>query len=159
MVSWFGNILIKTEEVDMARPVEWTEGRMAIARLLYLELLKMGKTEREIDTVEDVPSHQYRNKWLNDLTFLEQCYHAREIGATRILESAEEKQDLAYQMALDEAASPQLVSIVSEISKHARWKAAKYNKRMYGDKQAVELSGPEGGAIPVLNVFEAPKAE
>lgn len=36
-----------------------------------------------------------------------------------------------------------------------KWKAGKFNQRMYGDKQAVELTGKDGQALnpPIINVL------
>jgi hypothetical protein len=40
------------------------------------------------------------------------------------------------------------VSIVDNIAQHARWKASKLNREIYGDKTVVE-----GGDIPIRHTF------
>lgn len=125
----------------MVRPIEWTEERIEIAKELYLNLLRLGKTEREIDKVEEIPEHSQRCFWQRIPGFSEQCSEARAEGAVYILEEAEIKQEDAYERAICDSASPQLISIVKDIMAHARWKASKYNKRVYGDKNTTEIVG------------------
>ena|ERR1700742_682188 len=123
-----------------ARPKEWYGKRLEHAKALYLELLRLGKTEMEINAVEGVPAHNDRSKWKDDPAFAEECALARKAAADLILEDAEQKVALVYNMALDDAASPQLVSIADKILYHARWKVGKYNKEVYGDKIQQEIT-------------------
>ena len=131
------------------RPVIWTPDKIVEAKQLYLALLKEGKTEYQINACEGLPSHPYRNEWLDDEEFAEQVKKARAIGATMILENYERDVELVYQMAIDEAASPQLVSVVKEKGTHARWKASKYNRQLYGDKNVTELQGSAENPVSV----------
>lgn len=121
-------------------PKQWTDAEIVEAKELYLQLLSLGMKEYEIDKVDTIPGHTYRSVWSHEKEFAELCSRARAYSAQHILEKAEERQELTYQMALDEAASPQLVAIVKEMSQHARWKAAKYNREVYGDKQSVDVN-------------------
>ena len=126
----------------MARPIEWTEDRLEEAKLIYLKLLRDGLTEDEIDKEDGVPCWNYRAKWKEDQSFSDNVQRARAIGTERILEGAEKVLKKTYEAAVEDKASPQLVSITDQIVKHARWKASKYSPRVYGDKTTVETEKP-----------------
>lgn len=127
------------------RPKEWTPERVEKAKELYLSLLRIGKNELEIDEVENIPSWPYRSDWQKDSSFLHDVQRARAIGASHLLAEGEKIMADTYNRALDEAASPQLVSITDQIMKHRRWKASKFDQDTYGDKSKVENTGPNGG--------------
>lgn len=134
------------------RPIEWTEDKVIIAKELYINLLRLGKTEREIDKVEEIPSHSQRCFWQEDNMFSERCAIARAEGAVYIIEEAEIKQEDAYERAIYDFASPQLISIVESMMKHARWKASKYNKRVFGDRSTTEVVGDPNRPIELKTV-------
>lgn len=125
----------------MARPIKWTPELMEEAKVLYLSLLRAGKTEDEIDSADGVPCWDYRAQWLSDSNYSDDVQRARAIGAERMLLDGEKILNDTYQRALDEAASPQLVSITDQIMKHRRWKASKFAPKVYGDKIQTEHSG------------------
>ncbi len=126
-----GNLPVEAKPVG--RPRIWEGEKAEQAKELYLELLAQGYTERELAVVENLPSYEVRWQWLKDEEFSIQCHEARAIGAEFILGNAEEALEDTYQRALDDAASPQLIQATESKMRHARWKASKYNKRMYGD--------------------------
>jgi len=108
---------------------------------LYLDLLSQGKTEAEVSLVEGMPSWPIRYRWQDDAEFFTNRSRAQAHGATLALADAKRKLEDTYQRALDDAASPQLVSIVDKIAQHARWCASRLAKDEYGDKQDVTSNG------------------
>jgi len=131
----------------MVRPVEWTEERIAEAKILYLQLLRAGMTEAQIDEVESVPCWDYRAQWKEDASYSDDVQRARSIGAERLLINAEKVLEDTYQRAVVDSASPQLVSVTDQIIKHARWKAAKFAPKVYGEKLQTEVSGVDGSPV------------
>lgn len=133
------------------RPPAYTPEQIESHKQEYLSLLSQGKNEREIDEIEGMPGHTYRNCWLSDLVFAEQCSRARAIGADFNLQSACEKVNYAWERAKTGDANAAMVSLAAEYMRHARWLASKHNKQVYGDKTAVEVSGKDGKPIEFLN--------
>lgn len=143
----------KTKRPRGAQPI-WTEDMLEEAKELYLDLLRLGKTEYQIDVVPDLPGHAVRNKWIKDQGFAQQVAQARADGAVHILEEAEKKQQDAYERALDDAASPQLVAVINGIMNHARWKASKYNKSLFGEQSTTKLVGDKENPVQIDSKIE-----
>ena len=120
---------------------------------LYLELLAEGKTEAEVSQVENMPAWPKRYSWQEDEKFCINRSRAQAHGATKKLAAAESKLEYVYERALDDAASPQLVSITDKIAQHARWCASRLAKDEYGEKQDITTNGKDikGGVIVVAN--------
>ena len=118
---------------------------------LYLDLLSQGKTEAEVSSVEGMPTWPIRYRWQDDAEFFTNRSRAQAHGASLALADAKRKLEDTYQRALDDAASPQLVSIVDKIAQHARWCASRLAKDEYGDKQDITTNGKEiKGAVIVV---------
>lgn len=130
----------------MARPIEWTPERVEEAKVLYLQLLRAGKTEEEIDAVDGVPCWDYRVQWSKDKSFSGNVHDARALGAERLLIEGEKIMRNTYDRALDDAASPQLVAVTENIMKHRRWKASKYAPNLFGDR-TIHAGDPENPIV------------
>lgn len=113
---------------------------------LYLELLALGKTEREIDAVEGMACWRTRAGWKKDAEFNAQLMRTRELAAQNHLLNAEKKLEEVIMRAEDEACSPQLASLVNSMLHHARWKASVTSPRTHGNKVAV---GGDEDAPPI----------
>ncbi|MDN3273379.1 hypothetical protein QWJ07_03930 [Frankia sp. RB7] len=114
---------------------------------LYLDLLRLGKTERDIDSVKGMPSWPTRYLWLADKKFSTHRLEAQAQGVELALVSHEERCLHVYDKALDDAANKPLVDLLKEMGQHARWKASKLNRAVYGEKVSTELTGKDGKAI------------
>lgn len=130
----------------IGRPPSYTPEEIEQHKQLYLSLLALGKNEREMDAIEGFPGHNYRSEWKNDPAFKEQCQRARATGASAHLQEAKEKLAYAWERAVEDSASPQLVSLAESFMRHARWIAAKHNREEFGD---VVKNIQEGGDKPV----------
>ena len=64
---------------------------MAVQQELYLDLLRLGKTEREIDAVDEMPSWPTRYLWLADKKFSTRRLEAQAQGVELALVSHEER--------------------------------------------------------------------
>lgn len=129
------------------RPIEWTPERMEDAKSLYLNLVSLGKTEAEINEVEGLPSWAYRYAWQNDVAFLTHLQEARRKSASIHAYDAIGIVKEAYDRALDEAASPQLVSAANNYAKVKLMVAAKLDKDTWGDSVRNEHTGKNGEPI------------
>lgn len=126
-----------------------SETDVKAAQELYLSLIRLGMTEKKINLVEGMPSWDTRWNWQDDADFSARRIDAQKQGATMGLVEHEERLEQVYQMGLDEAANPGLVSVLKEMGAHARWKASKLHSEVYGDKLKSEVSGPNGAPVPV----------
>lgn len=133
----------------------FSEEETAAAKELYLSLLSIGKTEREMDAVEALPGHSHRTHWKDDPAFLEQCKRARALGAEHKLQHANDKLDYAWERAIEDSCNPQLVSLAESYMKHARWLASKHNRDVYGEKVSQELTGKDGGPVQIADIVQA----
>lgn len=143
------------------RPTEWTEELIAKAKELYLQLVTLGKSEREIDAVEEIPGWSQRYAWRKDPEFSTQLKEARlasgDVHAFEALGIVEH----AYERALDEAASPQLVTAANNYAKMKMMVAAKLNKETWGDKVTIggDAENPIKTDMNLTVTFVKPDAE
>jgi hypothetical protein len=123
---------------------------VAVLKEVYLELLAQGKSERQIDVVDGMPSWGTRWQWKHDAAFLTQCRRAKAHGAEETLLQAEQKLAESIMRAEDEACPPQLPPLVKELMSHARWKAKCFNPGAYGDR--MQFAGDPDAPIKTENV-------
>jgi len=124
---------------------------------LYLSLPRLGKTEIEINAVEDMPCWDTRFRRLSDKDFSARRLEAQEQGCKLGLVSAEEKLEDTYQRAITDAASPQLVTITDKIAQYVRWKASKLNRDLYGEKiQSDNRNTNVNARVDAQGLAEAP---
>lgn len=123
------------------------EDEVAVLKETYLSLLRLGKTEIEISAVEGMVCWETRYRWLSDAEFSARRIEAQGQGVELALIAHDERMAKVYDMALDDAANKPLVDIVKEMGQHARWRASKLNRKIYGDKLSTELTGKDGKPI------------
>jgi hypothetical protein len=123
---------------------------------IYLGLLRLGKTEREIDVVEGMVSWDTRWRWHIDAEFSAQCLNARKQGVEYSLIEHELRQQKVFEMGLDDVANKPLVDALKEMGQHVRWKAAKLNRDTYGEKHDLTTNGKDikGGMVIVVGSLE-----
>jgi len=122
---------------------------------LICEQIADGNSLRSICADEDMPSKTTVFRWLAaDTAFRDHYARAREAQADSladdILDIADES---AHDTYIDENGNERTNTEVvarSRLRVDARkWIAAKLKPKVYGDKVSAELSGPNGGDIPV----------
>lgn len=110
-------------------------------------LLRLGKTEIEINAVDGMVSWDTRYRWLADKAFSARRLEAQAQGVELTLVAHEERCLHVYDKALDDAANKRLIDLPKEMGQHARWMASKLNRAIYGEKVSTELTGKDGKAI------------
>jgi len=135
-----------------------SETDVAAWKTLYLDLLSKGHTEIDIDEVSGMPCWYTRYQWKqNDADFSTRRTAAQHRGIEHDLHDAKQKLKYAFDRAVDDAASPQLVTIADKIAAHARWKAVRLNKDDYGDKTDVTTNGKELKGVTIVVGSQADK--
>lgn len=124
-----------------------------------MSLLRIGRTEKECDAVEGLPSWPTRYSWLADKDFFTRRQEAQKLGVEYQLIAHEERCLHVYDKALDDAANKPLVDLLKEMGNHTRWKASKLNRDTYGEKVATENKNTNLNASVDAETFrEAPDA-
>jgi hypothetical protein len=118
--------------------------KVALLQETYLGLLRLGKTEIEINAVDGMVSWDTRYRWLSDTKFSARRLEAQAQGVELTLVVHEQRCLHVYDKALDDAANKPLVDLLKEMGQHARWKASKLNRNVYGEKVSAELTGKNG---------------
>lgn len=108
---------------------------------LYLELLSHGKTEAEVSAVDGMPSWPIRYGWQKDEQFLINRQGAKKQGAAHILSEATRRYDYVYDRAIEDSASPQLVTACENFGKHSRWMSSRMDPEEWGDKKDITSGG------------------
>lgn len=126
------------------RPTEWTPKRIEAAKPLYLQLIAQGLSEHKIDAVEEMPAWEYRRKWQQDNDFLAQLKEARRDSAYTRMSDAERRLEYAYERAVEDSASPQLVTAAQNFAKFQSMVAAKLDRETWGEKVINEITPGEG---------------
>lgn len=123
----------------MARPTDYTKelGDQICARIAEDEGVAA------ICRDESMPSRTTIYAWLRTQEeFANNYAHARlDQGHT----AADEMREVRRKVA-DGTLDPAAARVIADALK---WEAGRRNPKAYGDKAAVELSGPNGGAIPI----------
>jgi len=141
----------------MGRPSDFTP---EIAGRICEELIE-GKSLREICKAEDMPSASTVCRWLGQHeAFREQYARAREAQADTLFDEILEIADDGtndYVIRKGEGEDVERVDhdhiARSRLRVDARkWMASKLQPKKYGDKVQQELSGPDGGPIPIAKV-------
>jgi hypothetical protein len=114
---------------------------------LYLALLRLGKTEIEINAVDGMVCWDTRYRWLADSGFSARRQEAQRQGVELQLISHEERLATVYEMGLDGASNKPLVDTLKEMGNHARWKASKLNRETYGEKSETTLKGDKDNPL------------
>lgn len=124
----------------MGRPSAYTED---LADMIC-DRIAEGESLRAICDDRDLPNWRTVFRWLeNDASFASKYARAREFQAevmdAKILAVAEK--------CTNETALADRVKIGA-----FQWRASKLAPKRYGDKVTAEISGPDGGAIPVTAI-------
>lgn len=115
---------------------------VALLQETYLSLLRLGKTEIEINAATGMVLWDTRYRWLSDPTFSARRLEAQSQGVEFALVAHELRCLETYDKALDDAANKPLVDILKEMGQHTRWKASKLARKTYGEKTVVEGGDP-----------------
>ena len=93
-------------------------------------------------------SQTFYDKMKDDPELKERYTRAREDRGDCCTDKIEEYQKKLENGEIDAATARVLIDT-------EKWKAGKFNQKMYGDKQAVELTGKDGQALnpPIINVL------
>ena len=118
-----------------------TQEDVSKAQELYLSLLRLGMSEKKISLVNGMPSWDTRWNWQKDSDFSARRVEAQKQGSVMGLVEHEERLEHVYEMGLEEAANPGLVSVLKEMGQHARWKASKLYREVYGEKMDLTAKG------------------
>ncbi|MCJ8336346.1 MAG: terminase small subunit protein [Epibacterium sp.] len=107
--------------------------------------LSDGESLRKICSDDDMPNKGSVFKWLaSDEKLSDQYARAREVQADALFDDC---------LDIADGVSPEDVQKARLRIDTRKWMAGKLRPKKYGDKVQQELSGPDGGSIPVsLNV-------
>jgi hypothetical protein len=94
--------------------------KVAQQQELYLSLLRLGKTEIEINAVPDMPCWDTRWRWLEDKAFSARRLEAQMQGVELGLVKHEIRCEEVYGKALDDAANKPLVDLLKEMGQQCR---------------------------------------
>lgn len=112
---------------------------------LVLELIEEGYTVAEINDNPDLPSWSTIRRWMrSDPERTAQYHEARKLSA-----DVYEGQILDLAKYTNEAADVPAAKFKFDVLKFAMSKRA---PKQYGDKISQEVSGPDGGAIPITEI-------
>ena len=117
-----------------------------------------GRSLRSICKDAGSPDESTVSRWLHDhLDFRAQYAHAREMQADRyaaeIIELADAERETRKHVYRADGTKEVTVADAVERTRlqidARKWYASKLAPKKYGDKVQTEISGPEGGAVPV----------
>jgi len=104
--------------------------------------LSQGVSMRTICAAPDMPNRRTVMRWMDDnAEFAAKCARAREIGLDDRAEEMRERIEVEED-----------VQRARLIFDYGRWYLSKLAPKKYGDRAALELSGPDGGPVQVLDV-------
>lgn len=132
----------------MARPSKFTK---ALANEILTRIAD-GESLRRVCADEGMPSRQLVLRWLWG-----ESAEATEFGFVAKYAKAREAQaDHMDDLILDTAEACTAETAQADRVKIAayQWRAAKLKPKVYGDKQSVELGGPDGGPIETITKIE-----
>lgn len=141
----------------MSNPIgrpPYTEDQVATMKELYLELIAQGLSEHKINAVKNLASWEIRRRWQSDPEFLAQLKEARKASALCRMSDAEARLDHTYDRALDDAASPQLVSAANNYAKFQHLIASKLDRETWGEKQDINLGGQSDNPVKLDGKIE-----
>jgi len=125
----------------MGRPTDFTQ-EIAAA---ICQRVANGESLRAICLSEEMPGRSTVHEWLaKDSAFADQYAHARDA-------QADVYADEIVAIADEEAEDSQRQRLRVDARK---WVASKLKPKKYGDKVTQEVSGPEGGPVPVKVTVE-----
>lgn len=130
----------------MGRPSTYTEEIAAV----ILDRLASGESLLSICRDDGMPSEMTVRRWVADDRegFSSKYAHARDIGldhqADRIIEIADTEEDPAKARVMIDA---------------RKWHLSKMAPKRYGEKVTTEISGPNGGPVPLSMTVEFVRAE
>jgi hypothetical protein len=145
------------DEPKLGRPTEYTP---ELAHSVCAQLAE-GMTLRAVCKVDGMPPESTVRRWaLDDREgFAAHYAKAREIGyqsmADEVLEIADDGSNDTYRT--DEGAEATNHDVIARSRLRVdtrKWLLSKALPKIYGDKISQEVSGPDGGAIPVIQRIE-----
>lgn len=145
--------------MSVGRPSDFTEEKA----LEICDQLANGKSLRSICQQDDMPGQTTVFRWLEaHESFRVQYAYARELQADALFD---ETLDIADEKANDKTINADGQEVVNhEAIQRARlridtrkWMAGKLRPKKYGERQAMELSGPEGGPIETMELSGSEK--
>lgn len=125
------------------RPSDYSEELAAVICAKMIE----GESLRSICRSDDMPAASSVFLWLTKYpSFSEQYARAQKERATSMFEEIFEIADDA-----DEDSSAGVAKARLQVDTR-KWALARMDSKRFGDKVTQEISGPEGGAIPVTTI-------
>lgn len=110
------------------------------------EMIALGKTVRQIDKTPGMPAIRTLYTWLEKYPEFKQRY-------TRARELSGQASECNVVDIIEKVDGGQLDSNSARVMLDAeKWLAAKRAPRTHGDKQTLEHTGPDGGAIQMLSM-------
>lgn len=125
----------------MGRPSKFTE---ELASDICARIAA-GESVRSVLSGENMPTRQTFYNWIsNKKSFFDNYARAREVAADVAFDEMQEIADNA---------EPQDVQVAKLRIDTLKWRLARQSPRKYGDKQAIEHTGPGGGALDIAVKF------
>lgn len=122
--------------------------------------LSMGQSLRTACLNEGMPNKSSVLRWLASKPELRDQYaRAKQEGADAIAEDTFDISDEVPPMKDDGSIDNGYVNYAKHRTDIRKWYLSKIAPKKYGDKTALELSGPDGGAINVRDVGDMSDAE